>query len=144
MEEYYQAVMLCQYQMVKIFQLSIVRRGKPGGVALVPKWDYSSPMKVIAISTLRTFWTAHPQAEHPLKAWYDEAKKASWKTPAEIKAHYRSASFVANNRVIFNIKGNDYRLVVAIAYNGGIIFIKFIGTHEEYDSIDAATVEPEL
>lgn len=101
-------------------------------------------MKVIAVGTLRDFWRKHADAEHPLKAWYDEARKAEWKTPADIKANYGSASFIANNRVIFNIKGNTYRLVVAIYYKGsGIVFIKFIGTHAEYDKIDAETVEPE-
>jgi len=101
------------------------------------------PMKVIAIGTLKAFWEVHPQAEQPLKAWYDEARKATWKTPMEVKAQYRNASFVANNRVVFNIKGNDYRLVTAMSYKYQITFIKFIGTHEEYDKIDAATVELE-
>jgi mRNA interferase HigB len=98
-------------------------------------------MRVIAHRTLQVFWQQHPQAEQPLKAWYDEARKASWQAPAEIKAHYRSASFVGNNRVVFNIKGNDYRLIVAIAYRVGIVYIKFIGTHAQYDAVDAATVD---
>lgn len=98
-------------------------------------------MKVIAVGTLRDFWAEHPDAEQPLRAWHDEAKAAEWRTPNDVKAQYGTASFVANNRVIFNIKGNDYRLIVAIAYNTGIIFIKFIGTHAEYDKVDAATVE---
>ena len=94
-------------------------------------------MKIIAIKTLRDFWTANPDAEQPLKAWVDEASKAEWKTPAEIKEQYRSASILKNRRVVFNIKGNDYRLIVAIAYQRGWMFIKFIGTHKEYDKIDA-------
>ncbi|WP_206860776.1 type II toxin-antitoxin system HigB family toxin [Lysobacter changpingensis] len=98
-------------------------------------------MKVIALGTLRSFWEAHADAEQPLKAWYDEAKEAKWATPQDIKARYASASFVARNRVVFNIKGNDYRLVVAVAYNVGVVYIKFIGTHAEYDKVDAATVE---
>jgi mRNA interferase HigB len=98
-------------------------------------------MRVIAHRTLQDFWQQHPQAEQPLKAWYDEARKASWQTPADIKAHYRSASFVGNNRVVFNIKGNDYRLIVAIAYRVGIVYVKFIGTHAHYDAVDAATVD---
>ena len=98
-------------------------------------------MRVIAHRTLHVFWQQHPQAEQPLKAWYDEARKASWQTPAEIKAHYRSASFVGNNRVVFNIKGNDYRLIVAIAYRVGVVYIKFIGTHAQYDAVDAATLD---
>lgn len=98
-------------------------------------------MKVIAVSTLRGFWERHPDAEQPLKAWYDEAKHACWSTPQDIKNHYASVSFVGGNRVVFNIKGNGYRLVVAIAYRFQAIYIKFIGTHAEYDRIDAATVE---
>lgn len=98
-------------------------------------------MKVIAVSTLRTFWDGCPDAEQPLKAWYDEARHATWATPQDIKNHYASASFVARNRVVFNIKGNDYRLIVAVAYRFQAIYIKFIGTHAEYNRIDAATVE---
>lgn len=100
-------------------------------------------MKVIAIKILRDYWGQHPDAEQPLKAWFDEAKKATWATPADIKAQYRSASVLKNRRVVFNIKGNDYRLVVAVAYRFGAVYIKFIGTHEEYDGIDAETVEME-
>jgi mRNA interferase HigB len=100
-------------------------------------------MKIIATSTLKAFWEAHPDAEQALKAWVDEARKAYWTSPQDIKALYRSASFLKNNRVVFNIKGNDYRLVVAVAYRVGIVYIKFIGTHAQYDAIDAATVETE-
>lgn len=100
-------------------------------------------MRVIALSTLRQFWGKHPAAEHPLKAWVDEANKAQWKQPADIKAQYRSASILKNRRVVFNIKGNDFRLIVAIAFNLSIVYVKFIGTHAEYDKIDAETVEME-
>ena len=98
-------------------------------------------MNVVAVSTLRHFWEKHSDAEQPLKAWYDEAKAALWTSPQDIKKSYASASFVGNNRVVFNIKGNDYRLIVAIAYRYQAMYIKFIGTHAEYDRIDAATVE---
>lgn len=98
-------------------------------------------MRIIAVGTLRDFWEKYPDAEQQLKAWYDEAKVAEWRTPAAVKAQYGNASIIANNRVVFNIKGNDYRLIVAIAYKTGVIFIKFIGTHAEYDKVDAATVE---
>ena len=98
-------------------------------------------MKVIAVSTLRSFWECHPDAEQPLKAWYDEARHAAWITPQDIRNHYASASFIGNNRVVFNIKGTHYRLIVAVAYRFQAIYIKFIGTHAEYDRIDAATVE---
>jgi len=95
------------------------------------------------VKTLREFWSKHRDAKHPLRAWYEEASQASWERPADIKAQYRNASILKNRRVGFNIKGNDYRLVVALAYNTGVVFVKFIGTHEAYDAIDAETVELE-
>lgn len=98
-------------------------------------------MCVVAVSTLKAFWSHHPDAEQPLKAWYEEASNASWNQPADIKNQYRSASVLKNRRVVFNIKGNDYRLVVAIAYKLQIVYVKFVGTHKEYDVIDAETVE---
>ena len=97
-------------------------------------------MRVIAIGTLREFWRKHADAEVPLRVWFAEASRAQWRTPAEIKASHRNASFMANNRVVFNIKGNEYRLVVAVHYNRGLMFVRFVGTHREYDRIDAATV----
>jgi mRNA interferase HigB len=97
-------------------------------------------MRVIAISTLRDYWVKHPQAEIPLRAWFADASRATWKTPTDIKAAHRNASFVGGNRIVFNIKGNDYRLVVAVHYNRGMMYIRFIGTHEEYDAIDAGKV----
>lgn len=100
-------------------------------------------MRVIAVSTLRQFWQKHPDSEQALKAWYDEATQAKWAQPADIKAQYRSASILRNRRVVFNIKGNDYRLIVAIAYRLSIVYVKFVGTHAEYDKIDAETVEME-
>ncbi len=98
-------------------------------------------MRVVAVSTLKAFWSHHPDAEQPLKAWYEEASNASWNQPADIKNQYRSTSVLKNRRVVFNIKGNDYRLVVAIAYKLQIVHVKFVGTHKEYDVIDAETVE---
>ncbi|MEZ3033825.1 type II toxin-antitoxin system HigB family toxin [Escherichia coli] len=100
-------------------------------------------MKIISVKTLRDFWAKYPDAEQPLKAWVDEVTKADWKNPAEIKEQYRTASILKNRRVVFNIKGNDYRLIVAIAYQRGWMFVKFIGTHKEYDAIDADTIELE-
>jgi mRNA interferase HigB len=96
----------------------------------------------IAVAALRAFWQQHPDAEQPLKAWFEEASKASWTQPSDIKAQYRSASILKNRRVVFNIKGNDYRLVVAIAYRLQILYVKFIGTHPQYDAIDPHTIEP--
>lgn len=98
-------------------------------------------MRVIATSTLRDFWLNNPDAEQPLKAWFEEATLAQWTQPMDIKAQYRNASILKNRRVVFNIKGNDYRLVVAIAYRQQVVYVKFIGTHAEYDAIDAETVE---
>lgn len=98
-------------------------------------------MRVIAVSTLRAFWERYPDAEQPLKAWYEEATSASWSLPADIKAQYRSASVLTNRCVVFNIKGNDYRLIVAIAYKLQIVYVKFVDTHKEHDAVDAETVE---
>lgn len=93
------------------------------------------------MSTLTRFWARHPDAEQPLKAWYDEARNAKWKVPRDIKRRYASASFVGRNRVVFNIKVNDYRLIIAVAWRFQAIYIKFLGTHSEYERVDAATVE---
>ena len=97
-------------------------------------------MRIIALGTLRDFWQRHPDAETPLHSWYAAATRAHWRSPPDVKAAYRNASFVANNRIVFNIKGNDYRLVAAVHYNRRIMFIRFIGTHREYDKIDAAKI----
>lgn len=90
--------------------------------------------------TLREFWENYPDSAQPLRAWYADVKKAEWKTPAEVKAIYKTASFVANNRIVFNIKANSYRLVVAVDYKYGLVLIRFIGTHKEYDKVDVQTV----
>ena len=97
-------------------------------------------MRVIAKKTLRDFWEAHADAQAALEAWYDDAKRATWASPADIKAVYANASILPNNRVVFNIKGNTYRLVVAINYAYGIVYIRFIGHHQAYNKIDAATI----
>jgi mRNA interferase HigB len=97
-------------------------------------------MRILSRSTLRDFWETHSDAEDPLKAWYYEASRADWQSPVDVKAAHPSASIIANDRVVFNIKGNRYRLIVAMRYDIGMIFIRFIGTHAEYDKIDAETV----
>ena len=112
-------------------------------LVLVPFRDYTPAMKIVAIKTLRDFWVRHPDAEQPLLSWIDEARRAAWAQPADIKAQFRGASVLKNRRVVFNIKGNDYRLIVALAYRVGVIYVKFIGTHREYDAVDAETVELE-
>jgi len=92
------------------------------------------------MKTLKSFWKEHPDAESPLRAWYTEARKADWRNPQDIKAAYRTASILRNNRVVFNVKGNTYRLVVAIKYEFRVGYIRFIGTHAEYDKIKAEEV----
>ncbi|MGK7391969.1 MAG: type II toxin-antitoxin system HigB family toxin [Candidatus Cyclobacteriaceae bacterium M2_1C_046] len=94
-------------------------------------------MRVIAKRILREFWEKHNDCEEQLKSWYHEAENASWKSPNEIKIYYPSASILGDNRVVFNIKGNNYRLIVRINYDYGIVWIRFIGTHAEYDKINA-------
>jgi len=97
-------------------------------------------MRIIALATLRDFWNMHPDAEAPLRSWYTLASRSDWRRPADVKAAYRNASVVANNRIVFNVKGNDYRLIAAVHYNRGMMFIRFVGTHREYDKIDAGTI----
>jgi mRNA interferase HigB len=97
-------------------------------------------VRIIAKSTLREFWAVHPNAEEPLLAWYREVEKEDWSEPAQVKAKYRNASFVKNNRVVFNIKGNDYRLVVKINYPYRIVYVRFVGTHVEYDKVNVEEV----
>jgi mRNA interferase HigB len=97
-------------------------------------------MRVIALSALREFWERHPDARPALEAWYADAKRATWKAPSDIKDTYRNASIVGKNRVVFNIKGNSYRLVVAVQYEHGIVFIRFVGAHRDYDRMDVETV----
>ncbi len=97
-------------------------------------------MRIISRRTIKEFSELHPDARQSLQAWYADARHARWRSPADIKAVYRNVSLVPNNRVVFNIKGNTYRLVAAIQYELGIVYIRFVGTHQEYDRIDAATV----
>ena len=97
-------------------------------------------MKIISVKTLIDFWVKYPDSEQQIKAWVDEVRHASWHQPVDIKAKYKSASILKNRRVVFNIKGNNYRLIVAVAYQFGAIYIKFIGTHKQYDLIDAETI----
>ena len=94
-------------------------------------------MRIIAKKILREFWEKHSDCEQQLKAWYTETSKAEWKTPNEIKLEYPSASILNDNRICFNIKGNNYRLIVRINYDYQMVWIRFIGTHSDYDKIDA-------
>ena len=97
-------------------------------------------MHVISKKKLIDFWISHPDAEQSLKAWYAEARNSNWKTPVDVKKRYHTADVLFNNRVIFNIKGNKYRMVVKINYFSRTVFIRFVGTHAEYDRIDAETI----
>ncbi|BAX56082.1 hypothetical protein PDPUS_3_00001 (plasmid) [Photobacterium damselae subsp. piscicida] len=99
-------------------------------------------MRIVSRAALREFWEnpSYQDAEQALKSWYDEAKNAGWRTPQDIKALYRNASFVGNNRVVFNIHGNKYRLIVAVNYTFSMVYIRFVGTHAQYDKVDATTI----
>ena len=99
-------------------------------------------MRIISRKTLREFWEKrqHADAEEPLKAWFHEAAKADWASPAAIKAAYRSASVISGNRIVFNIAGNKYRLVVKVNYPYRVMYIRFVGTHRQYDDIDVTEI----
>lgn len=97
-------------------------------------------MRVIAWSRLRDYGEQHADVREALRAWYTIASEAKWRSPSDIKRDFASASFVGGHRVVFNIKGNHYRLVVKCHYDRGFMYIRFISTHQEYDSIDVATV----
>lgn len=97
-------------------------------------------MRVIAKKTLRDFWFKHPDSEQQLKSWYKEAEDATWKSPNQIKREYPFASILKDNRVVFNIKSNKYRLIVRINYNYQMVWIRFIGTHAEYDKVNAKNI----
>ena len=103
-----------------------------------------TPVRVIAKRSLRKVWESVPEyadAKGPLEAWYFEVIRASWTTPQELKAQFGSASILKNSRVVFNIAGNKYRLVVAVDYRRHACFVKFVGTHKQYDTIDAETYD---
>lgn len=99
-------------------------------------------MRVIAKSTLKKFWERpdYRDAQGSLESWHQEAVAAAWTSPQAIKVQYRNASICGNNRVVFNIGGNKYRLVVEVQYRAGIVWVKFVGTHAQYDKIDVETV----
>ena len=98
-------------------------------------------MRIIAKKTLVDFWSRHPSAEQPLRAWHDEALKTTWATPQELKQQYKSASIINDKRVVFNIHGNTFRLIVDIEYRLKIVFIVWIGTHKKYDKLEVAKVK---
>jgi mRNA interferase HigB len=99
-------------------------------------------MRIIAFRTLREFWEKpeYADSEVPLRSWYHDAKNANWKNSNELKQQYKNASIVGDGRIVFNIKGNLYRLVVAIDFEFQIIFVRFIGTHNQYNTINSKTI----
>ena len=97
-------------------------------------------MRIYSKNTLRAFWERHTESEQALRAWYREVEQADWATPAQVRERFLNASIVGNNRVVFRIRGNNYRLVVEIFYPGRKVFVRFIGTHAEYDRINAEEV----
>lgn len=98
-------------------------------------------MQIIARRTLRQFWAKHPPAEMPLRSWFALVNAASWRGPADVKAMFgTTVDFVRDNRIVFDIGGNKYRLIVHVAYGFGRVLIKFVGTHSEYDKIDPGSV----
>lgn len=103
---------------------------------------YNKPMRIISNKTLKQFYEnpLYSDSKSSLQSWYHEALKASWQTPNEIKAQYKNASIIGEGRVVFNIHGNKYRLIVKINYYASIIFIRFVGTHKEYDKINATEI----
>lgn len=97
-------------------------------------------LRVVAKKILRDFWEKHADCEQQLKSWFQEVQKSEWKNPNQIKLDYPSASILNNNRVVFNIKGNNYRLIAKISFEYQMVWIRFIGTHGEYDKINANTI----
>jgi len=97
-------------------------------------------MRVIAKRTLKIFWEKHNGCEQQLKSWYDETASATWGSTKDIKVNYPSASFLSDNRIVFNNKGNSYRLIVKVNYKYKIVWIRFIGTHAQYDKINAKLI----
>lgn len=97
-------------------------------------------MRIIAKRTLQDFWKRHPKAKGPLEGWHQEVARADWVSPSAVKAHFRSVSVLQGNRVVFNVAGNKYRLVVKINYPYRVVYIRFIGTHAEYDAIEVTSI----
>lgn len=102
--------------------------------------EYNTLMRVYSKSALRDFWEKHADAEQPLKTWHTMAKAAKWSSPTDLKQLHPDSSILRKNRVVFNIKGNAYRLIASVDYDKQRIFIRFVGSHKEYDRIDAETI----
>ena len=110
-------------------------------VMCIPVWDiWIRTMRIVAKRTLRAYWEKERRAEQPLRSWHAPAARVDWSSPADVKADYGNASIVGNDRVVFNIGGNRYRLVVRFDCRHGIGFVRFVGTHAEFDRIDVASI----
>ena len=97
-------------------------------------------MRIISRRNLREFWEKYPDSAVALQTWFRDVERFLWNSPTDIKAVYHNASFIGNNRVVFNIKGNHYRLVVVVIYQHRVVYVRFVGTHADYDRIDASTI----
>lgn len=97
-------------------------------------------MRIISKKTLRLFWERHSDVKDALQEWHREVSAITWNTPQEVRASFSNARTIPNSRAVFNIMGNNYRLVVVIRYNLGIVYVRFVGTHAEYDGIDPREV----
>lgn len=97
-------------------------------------------MRIIAISTLRDFWEKHPDAKQPLSEWYVKVERAKWESFIDMKRDFNSVDYVGNQHYVFNIKGNNYRLVVAVKFTPKLVYIRFVGTHEEYEKINVKEI----
>ena len=97
-------------------------------------------MRIIAISTLKDFWEKHPDSEQPLKEWYTKTCRTKWTSMSDMRDDFNSVDYVGNQHYVFNIKGNKYRLVAAVKFNPALVYIRFIGSHEEYERINVSTI----
>lgn len=97
-------------------------------------------MHIISRPALIKFWIKHPDSETPLRVWFKKVEQSKWKSINELKADFPTADYVGNNRVVFDIKGNKYRIIILVFFLGQKMFIRFIGTHAEYDKVDAKNV----
>ena len=118
---------------------------------MFPKWEYfidrnvgtwylRSLMRIISRKVLVDFYQSHPDSKRSLEAWFHEVSQGKWKTPADVKLEYPSASILKKGRVVFNIRGNKYRLAVKVMYATGAVYVRFIGTHNKYNQIDAEVI----
>ena len=97
-------------------------------------------MRIIAINTLREYWMTHPDTQQPLSEWYVKVSRAHWKSFNDMRLDFNSVDYVGNQHYVFNIKGNNYRLIVAVKFTPELVYIRFVGTHQEYERIDVSNI----